>query len=143
MFSSSWRTILPVVGSGSGSPVSGDSILGTYAPMPKPFSRIQLDWTRLLAPPAPANTSPASSVATATSPVGSVPRLDALSPRSDQAEALIAATTAIARNTIVSPTLKNSARSTRPCRRPATSVRATPIASSTPIAITFGSPPKR
>ena len=29
MFSSSWRIIEPVVGAGSGSPVSGDSILGT------------------------------------------------------------------------------------------------------------------
>ena len=28
MFSSSWRIIEPVVGAGSGSPVSGDSILG-------------------------------------------------------------------------------------------------------------------
>src|SRR5699024_1626327 len=45
MFSSSWRTIEPVDGSGSGSPVSGDSTFGMYAPIPKPFSRIQLDWT--------------------------------------------------------------------------------------------------
>ena len=86
MFSSSWRTIEPVDGAGSGSPVSGDSIFGMYAPMPKPFSRIQLDCTRLFAPPAPANTRPASSVAIATSLVGSVPRLPALSPRSPQAE---------------------------------------------------------
>ena len=100
---------MPVEGCASGSPVSGDWIFGTYLPMPKPFSRIQLDCTRLFAPPAPANTRPASSVAIATSPVGSVPRLPALSPRSPQAETSIAATIAIARNTIVRPTLKNSA----------------------------------
>src|SRR5215211_7778722 len=82
MFSSSWRIIVPVEGCGSGSPVSGDWIFGTYLPMPKPFSRIQLDCTRLFAPPAPAHTRPASSVAMATSPVGSVPKLPALSPRS-------------------------------------------------------------
>src|SRR3954463_11176822 len=85
MFSSSCLTMNPVVGAGSGSPVSGDSIFGMYAPIPKPFSRIQLDCTRLLAPPAPANTRPASRVATATEPVGSVPRLDPLSLRSPQA----------------------------------------------------------
>ena len=84
---------------------------GMYLPIPKPFSRIQLDCTRLLAPPAPANTRPASSVAIATSPVGKLPRLLALPPRSPQADILMPATTATARKTIVSPTLKNSARS--------------------------------
>ena len=89
--------------------MSGDSIRGTYLPIPKPFSRIQLDWTRLLAPPAPANTRPASSVAIATLPVGSEPRFDALPPRSPQADILMPATIATARKTIVRPTLKNSA----------------------------------
>ena len=78
-FSSSCFIIVPVEGCASGSPVSGDWIFGTYLPMPKPFSRIQLDCTRLFAPPAPANTRPASSTAISTSPIGSVPRLPALS----------------------------------------------------------------
>ena len=78
--------------------------------MPKPFSRIQLDCTRLFAPPAPANTRPASSVAMATSPVGSVPKLPALSPsvapvgRLDRRRR-----SRSTRKTIVRPTLKNSA----------------------------------
>ena len=44
-----------------------------------------------------------------TSLVGSVPRLPALSPSEDQAFALMPARMAIARKTIVRPTLKNSA----------------------------------
>src|ERR1041384_6108943 len=99
MFSSSCLHIETVVGAGSGSPVRGDSILGMYRPIPKPFSRIQLDCTRLLAPPAPANTRPASRGATATEPVGSEPRLDPLSLRSPQASVPMAAVMAIARNT--------------------------------------------
>src|SRR3954471_9520189 len=110
--------------------------------MPNPFSRIQLDWTRLFVPPAPANTSPASSVATATEPVGSVPAFFALSCRSDHAEALMAAMTAIARKTMVSPTLKNSAASSD-LYTIRDRDRATPIATSTPIAITVGLPPNR
>src|SRR3954452_209549 len=90
MFSSSWRTIEPVDGAGSGSPVSGDSIFGIYAPIPKPFSLIHLDCTRLFAPPAPAKTRPASSVATFTSPVGSLPALSRLSLSPLHADALIA-----------------------------------------------------
>ncbi len=77
--------------------------------MPKPFSRIQLDCTRLFAPPAPAKTRPASSVETATSSVGRVPRLPALSLSAPQSDGLMAATIAMIRKTIVSPTLKNSA----------------------------------
>ena len=77
--------------------------------MPKPLSRIQLLWTRLLAPPAPAKTSPARMVAIATSSLGIEPMFETASGRSAHAEALMAAKTAIVRKTIVRPTLKNSA----------------------------------
>ena len=43
------------VGRASSKPVSGLTIRGTYRPMPKPLSRIQLLWQRFCPPPAPAN----------------------------------------------------------------------------------------
>ena len=44
-----------------GSPVTGLTSRGTYCPMPKPLSRIQLLWQRFCPPPAPANaTAPRS-----------------------------------------------------------------------------------
>ena len=109
MLASSWRTIVPVDGAAWSSPVIGETIFGTYAPIPKPLSRIQLLWTRLLAPPAPANTSPARIVAIATSSLGMWPKPVTASGRSAHADALMAAKTAIVRKTMVSPTLKNSA----------------------------------
>ena len=109
MFSSSWRTIVPVDGAAWSSPVTGETMCGTYSPIPKPLSRIQLLCTRLFAPPAPANTSPARMVAIATSSLGILPKPETASGRSAHADALIAAKTAMTRKTIVSPTLKNSA----------------------------------
>ena len=109
MFASSWRTIVPVDGAAWSSPVIGETMCGMYLPIPKPLSRIQLLCTRLLAPPAPAKTSPARIVAIATSSLGILPKFETASGRSAHAEALIAAKMAMIRKTIVSPTLKNSA----------------------------------
>ena len=53
----------PVDGAASGSPVTGLTRRGTYCPIPKPLSRIQLDCTRFCPPPAPAKASAPSSVA--------------------------------------------------------------------------------
>ena len=78
--------------------------------MPKPLSRIQLLWTRLFAPPAPANTRPDSSTASgSSSPEGNWPKFVTACGRSAHAEALMAEKIATTRNSTVMPTLKNCA----------------------------------
>jgi hypothetical protein len=57
MFSRVGSKTNPVPGTASSSPVTGLTSRGTYAPMPNPLSRIQLDWQRFWPPPAPANAS--------------------------------------------------------------------------------------
>ena len=77
-------------------------------PMPKPFSRIQLDCARLLTPPAPAKTRPVSTRDTGRTLVSGNCRC-VIGGRSAQADMSIAAMIAITRKTSVRPTLKNCA----------------------------------
>ena len=80
--------------------------------MPKPLSRIQLLCARLLTPPAPANTRPLKmSEIGMTFESGSRPKFVTACGRSAHADGPMAATMATVRNTSVSPTLKNCARS--------------------------------
>ena len=52
----------------------GETIRGTYLPIPKPLSRIQLLCTRLFAPPAPAAASAPTRIAIGIS-LGNDPKL--------------------------------------------------------------------
>ena len=80
--------------------------------MPNPLSRIQLLCTRLFTPPAPAKTRPLKMSEIGTTFLsGSWPNSVTIDGRSPQADGPIAATIATARNTSVSATLKNCARS--------------------------------
>ena len=80
--------------------------------MPKPLSRIQLLCARLFTPPAPANTRPLKTSETGMTFVsGSRPNCVIARGSSAHADGPIATTIATARNTSVSPTLKNCARS--------------------------------
>jgi hypothetical protein len=79
--------------------------------MPKPLSRIQLLWTRLLAPPAPEAASAPTRMAIGIS-LGNVPKLVTISVVSRYAVALITAKRATTRNTRTAPTLMNSSFST-------------------------------
>jgi hypothetical protein len=107
--------------------------------MPKPLSRIQLLWTRLLAPPAPAAASAPTRIARSTS-LGNAPKLVTTAVVSSNAVALIAANSAITMNTRIAPTLTNSSRSTV-WYTTGELVSVIPMASSAATAITVASPP--
>ena len=79
--------------------------------MPKPLSRIQLLWTRLFAPPAPAAASAPTRIASSISS-GNVPKLVTVWLVSLYAVAPTAATSAITMNSSSAPTLSSSSRST-------------------------------
>ena len=76
------------------------------APMPKPLSRIQLDCTRLFAPPTPAKASAPSTsgISRPAAQIASVTIFGA----SEYASPVIAATSATARKTSTAATLTNS-----------------------------------
>ena len=105
-FSSSCFIIVPVEGCASGSPVSGDWIFGTYLPMPKPFSRIQLDCTRLLRTARAGEHEAGEQHRDLHVTRRQRAEVGALSVRSPQAEMLNRRDHQIARNTTSRPTLK-------------------------------------
>ena len=99
-----------MVGAATSSPVNGETTLGSFAPMPRPLSRTQFDWTRFIAPPAPANAIAPSSVAIgiASIAVGDLVDLDeALRPRAVYPSLPSRATIAYRMNSTISATMKN------------------------------------
>ena len=109
MCSSVGSKMKPVLGAASGWPVTGLLMRGTYLPMPKPLSRIQLLCTRFCPPPAPANASAPSSSATPSS-VGTVASVTIVG-TSAHASALTAAKAPTASSTSTAATFSISARS--------------------------------
>ena len=78
-------------------------------PIPKPLSRIQLDWQRLFTPPAPAKASAPST--TATSSPDAHPASVTAFGTSEYASPLMATTSTMTRKTRTTPTFRNSTRS--------------------------------
>ena len=69
------KTNAETAGVACGSPVTGLTSRGTYCPMPKPLSRIQLLWQRFWPPPEPANaTAPRTSANPRSSGTWPIPR---------------------------------------------------------------------
>jgi hypothetical protein len=109
--------------------------------MPKPLSRIQLLWTRLFAPPAPAAASAPTRIASSIAP-GKAPKLVTVLLVSSYAVAVIAATRATTMNTRIAPTLRNSSFSTV-WYTTGEVVSTAPMTNSEITAITVASPPPK
>ena len=109
--------------------------------MPKPLSRIQLLWHRFWPPPAPAN---AIAPMTSAKPswVGNCPTWVAASGSACQVPALTANTSATTTSPPMTATLTKIKRSNATYTTGAR-VRAAPMTSSMPMAMTVGLPPNR